>query len=94
MGQSVWRQVQFLGLQNKYINNDVFRLNVNKLIALAFVPVDDVSKVYSSIIIQFDQDTDELLEYFERTWIGQKKSRGNTIITCFSYNQKLSSNYR
>jgi hypothetical protein len=83
MGQSIWRHVQSLGLQNKYVNDDVFRLNVNKLIALAFVPVDDVSKAYSSMIIEFDQDSDELLEYFEKTWIGQKKARGNTIITCF-----------
>jgi hypothetical protein len=51
--------------------------------ALAFVPVDDVSRAYSSMIIEFDQDDDELLEYFEKTWIGQKKARDNTIITCF-----------
>jgi hypothetical protein len=76
MGQSVWRDVQSLGLQNKYINDEVFRLNVNKLIALAFVPVDDVSKAYSSMIIDFHHDADELLQYFEKTWVGQKKTRG------------------
>ena len=86
MGQSVWRHVQSLGLQNKYVNDDAFRLNVNKLLALAFVPVDDVSRAYSSMIIEFDQDGDELLEYFEKTWVGQKKARGNIIINCFPSN--------
>lgn len=39
MGQCVWRHVQSMGLQNKYNNDETFRLNVNKLIALVFVPV-------------------------------------------------------
>jgi len=93
MGQCVWRHVQSIGLQNKYLNDEVFRLNVNKLIALAFVPVDDVSEIYSSMIIDFNQDADELLEYFEKTWVGEKKTRGKyrhhlfllqlEIIICF-----------
>lgn len=90
MGQSVWRRVQSLGLQNKYVNDDAFRLNVNKLLALAFVPVDDVSRAYSSMIVEFDQDADELLEYFEKTWVGQKKARGYLITNCFPCNYKLS----
>ena len=61
MGQSVWRHMQLLGVQNKYVNDDAFRLNDNKLIALAFVPIDDVSKAYSAMIIEFDQDADQLL---------------------------------
>ena len=91
MGQSVWRHVQLLGLQNKYVNDDAFRLNVNKLIALAFVPIDDVSKAYSAMIIEFDQDADQLLEYYEKTWIAEKKSRGKAIIIYFSHNQKIPS---
>jgi hypothetical protein len=50
-------------------------LNVNKFIALALVPVDDVTRAYSLIIMDFNQDADELLEYLEKTWIGQKKTR-------------------
>ncbi|CAF4165667.1 unnamed protein product [Rotaria sordida] len=30
------------------------------------------------MIIDFDQDADKLLEYFEKTWVGQKKGRGQT----------------
>jgi hypothetical protein len=57
---------------------------VNKLVALAFVPIDDVAKAYSSIVIDFDQESDGLLEYFEKTWVGQKRMRGKyKHIVCF-----------
>jgi hypothetical protein len=50
------------------------------LIALAFLPVDDVTRAYSLIIMDFGQDADELLEHFEKIWIGQKKTRGTYSI--------------
>lgn len=63
MGQRLWRHVQSIGLQNRYINDELFRLNVNKLITLAFVPPDNVVKADSSLIIDFDQEADGLLTY-------------------------------
>ncbi|CAF3362901.1 unnamed protein product [Rotaria socialis] len=38
--QAVWRQVQRKGLTTKYNEDEVFRLNVKQLIALAFVSLD------------------------------------------------------
>ncbi|CAF4631856.1 unnamed protein product, partial [Rotaria sp. Silwood2] len=73
-GQCLWREVQSLGLQNKYTNDDKFRINVKKLMGLAFVPVGDVLKAYSSLINDFDDEDYLLLDYFERVWVGQKKS--------------------
>ncbi|CAF2563492.1 unnamed protein product [Rotaria sp. Silwood2] len=67
-------EVQSLGLQNKYTNDDKFRINVKKLMGLAFVPVGDVLKAYSSLINDFDDEDYLLLDYFERVWVGQKKS--------------------
>ncbi|CAF5054651.1 unnamed protein product, partial [Rotaria socialis] len=40
--QAVWRQVQSKGLTTKYKEDEVFRLNVKQLIALAFVPLDQI----------------------------------------------------
>ena len=40
---------------------------------LAFVPVSDVIKGYLSIISDFDDEDYDLLDYFERVWVGQKK---------------------
>jgi hypothetical protein len=75
-GQCLWRELQSLGLQNKYTNDDKFRMNVKKLMSLAFVPVADVLKGYSAIIDDFDEEDNDLLDYFERVWVGQKKGRG------------------
>ena len=67
MNHSVWRHVQSIGLHNEYANDETFLLSVNKLIALAFLPVDDVARAYSSMIIDFGQDADKLLDDFEKT---------------------------
>ena len=75
-GQCIWREIQSLGLQNKYINDEKFRINVKKLMDLAYVPVSDVIKAYSSIATDFDVEDNDLLHYFERVWIGPKKGRG------------------
>ncbi|CAF1126879.1 unnamed protein product, partial [Rotaria magnacalcarata] len=76
-GQAVWRQVQNKGMATKYREDESFRLNVKKLIALAFVPVGDVIKAFDIVAELFDDDdADDLLDYFEKTWIGERKRRG------------------
>ncbi|CAF1624098.1 unnamed protein product [Rotaria magnacalcarata] len=73
--QVVWRQVQSKGLTTKYNEDEVFRLNVKQLIALAFVPLDQIIIGFDLICDQFDADADDLLEYFEKTCIGEPKRR-------------------
>jgi hypothetical protein len=75
-GQCFWRQVQGFGLQKKYQEDKSFNSNVKQLIALAFVPVSDVIKGFELIADNFDDDADDLLDYFEKTWIGEPKKRG------------------
>ena len=70
------RQVQSKGLITKYNQDECFRLNVKELIALAFVPLGDVTAAFELISDQSDEDADDLLCYFERTWIGEPKRRG------------------
>lgn len=72
----MWRHVQSEGFQERYTSDEIFRINVNKLVALAFVPVNDVVKAYMSIFNDFDHECEELLAYFEKTWVGQKRTRG------------------
>ena len=43
---------------------------------LAYVPVSDVIKAYSSITTDFDVEDNDRLNYFERVWVGPKKGRG------------------
>ncbi|CAF1192190.1 unnamed protein product [Adineta ricciae] len=75
-GQYIWRNIQSHGLQNKYQADKSFYLNVKKLIALAFVPILDVVKAFKLIVDDFDDDADQFLNYFEKTWIGERKRRG------------------
>ena len=74
-GQCIWREIQPLGLQNKYTIDENFRINVKKLMGLAYVPVLDVIKAYSSIATDFDVEENDLLNYFERVWVGPKKGK-------------------
>ena len=73
----IWRQVQSKGLATKYREDQRFRLNVKKLIALAFVPVGEISTAFDLVATQLDDDVDDLLDYFENTWIGEPRRRGN-----------------
>ena len=75
-GQCIWRQLQALGLQKKYQEDKPFNLSVRKLIALAFLPIVDVVKAFDLLSDEFDDDADKLLDYFESTWIGARKTRG------------------
>ena len=78
----MWRQVQNKGLTTKYNVDEYFRLNTKKLIALAFVPLDQVITGFDFIVNQLDDndDADDLIDYFEKTWVGQPKRGGNIFL--------------
>ena len=82
----MWRQVQNKGLTTKYNADEYFRLNITKLIALAFVPLDQIITGFDLIVNQLDDDddddadADDSIDYFEKTWVGQPKSRGNIFL--------------
>lgn len=67
-------------MAKKYQENKEFRESVRKLIALAFLPVNDVVAGFDLVSAEFDDDADDLLDYFERTWIGEPKRRGKKFV--------------
>ena len=75
-GQSVWRQIQAKGLAKKYQGEENFRLSVKKLLALAFVPINDIFTGFDLVAAEFDDDSEEFIDYFEKTWIGEPTKRG------------------
>ena len=87
-GQRVWRQVQSKGLSTKYQQDENFRLNVKKLIALAFLPVSDVVTGFDLVAAEFDDNADDFLDYFEKTWIGERTRRGKKFIN-FDFSQVI-----
>ena len=80
-GQSVWRHVQSKRLSKKYQEDDDFRSNIKKLIALAYLPLDDIIKGFDLVATEFDDDADDFLDYFEKTWIGEPKRRGKIFLS-------------
>ena len=61
LGQAVYHRVQAEGLQEAY--NDATDL------ALAYVPVDDVPKVFNLLRDDSPDDLIPVLDYFERTYV-------------------------
>ena len=55
-------------------------MNVKELIALAFVPVSDAIKWFDLIADEFDDDAEDLLGYFEKTWIREPKKTSKLLI--------------
>ncbi len=55
----------------KYSQDLEFRIRVNKLAALAFLPVADVIPAFESLSTTFLNDDLSLVSYFETTWIGR-----------------------
>lgn len=87
--QCIWYHIQSCRLRKSYNTDVTFAVNVRQLMALAFVPVDNVISTYESIVSSdyYDLNSDifeDLLTYFETTWIGKlhhnKKETGETII--------------
>ena len=60
----------------QYSENEYFRLNIKKLIVLAVVPVDEGVATFDLIANQSGDDADDLLDYFEKTWIGKRIKSG------------------
>lgn len=79
--QAVWRNIQSNHLSKKYSDDETFRLNIKKLVALAFVPVADIIQGFELVAADLEDEADDFLDYFERTWVGEPKKRGNKINT-------------
>lgn len=78
--QSVWRHIQECGLQKKYQDDENVSFEIRKLLALTFVPPQDVIHHYDVLInSEYYIDNKEVfkpvLEYFEPTWIRKKGKR-------------------
>jgi hypothetical protein len=78
LNQSVLRKVNELGMKNDYETDDVLRGSVRCLSALAHVPVDDVAESFDLLAEDMPEHDrmNELLSYFEHTYIRGRRLRG------------------
>lgn len=93
-GQNIWRHVQQLGLQTKYSEDDDFALNIRLLIALAYVPKENVIDAFEELMQtdfyqdnpdnEYNQEIQYLVAYFEATYIGAFNRTGQRKNPMFS----------
>lgn len=88
-GQNIWRNVQGVGLQSAYSNDDEFAFNIKLLPALAYVPKERVQDAYDELMNTefFDEDgtsthveaIQQLVAYFQDTYISRKNRKGKNV---------------
>ncbi len=70
----IWLTYNFyisaLGCQNKYENDPVFSHNIHKIVALTFIKSDDVVNGYEALLLDLEDNSQAILDYFEETYIG------------------------
>ena len=71
LGQCVYQKLQELGLSELYLQEEEVRVRCKMLVALAFVPVQDVVAELESLGEDIPDELIPLIDYFEDTWIGR-----------------------
>lgn len=70
--QSMWRKIQEIGLQARYVESDEMRYQLKLPTVLAFIPPDDVESVFLSQKSKVnDPQVLEFYEYFETNYVGK-----------------------
>ena len=90
LSSNVWKKVQELGLQQRYLEDQEFAIHCRMLCALAFLPEDDVidgfEQLTDTMREQFNNDLDDLIDYFEDTYIGRFRRNAHRGRPQFSIN--------
>ena len=90
LGQSAWRRVQGLGLSVKYLEDPAFALRVRRLLALAFVPPNEIHQYMALTLADEVSKGDGLLQfvkYFQDTYVGQRVNDEIIIPGLFPHQQ-------
>lgn len=75
--QCLYRKIQAAGLKLRYDNDSEFSLKMRMLNALAFVPLPHVVEAFDELCDSdvFPGEAQEVVDYFEDTWIGRPDRR-------------------
>ena len=72
---NIWKYTQYLGLSQRYNQEEEFALYIRMLPALAFLPAGDVIEGFEELVdtirVLYDDVGDDLLQYFKDTYIGR-----------------------
>lgn len=76
-GQSLWRKIQENGLQQLYVQEENVRMALKMLLALAFLPVDEVSDAFDELVADYPPELMPFVNYFEDNYVGRRNRRGD-----------------
>lgn len=85
--QAIWKHTVSKGLKQPYSDNEVVRNTVRKLLALPFVPVEDICEVFDEIVNSIPEDHEheeqlmEVINYVEHTYVRGRPARGRRAAT-------------
>ena len=83
----MWKHIQQLRLQERYINNPEFALHLRMISSLAFLPPNDVQNSFDQhaalIRSQYGIDADGVLDYFEDHYVGRFRVNAQRGIPTF-----------
>ena len=71
LAQNVYRKVQSEGLQERYSTDVDFAVNVRSIVALAFVPIDQLVDTFETLQDSLDDEIAPIADYFEDNYIGR-----------------------
>ncbi|KAG0432438.1 hypothetical protein DMUE_5500 [Dictyocoela muelleri] len=88
-GQSIWQKIQQIGLSSYYLQNIAFKLDVRKIILLAFSPSTNISLAYAKIkeamnISHEYPRLNDFFDYIEKMYIPLKHSIESEKSSTFS----------
>ena len=86
--KNVWKKLQSVGLQERYIADQEFATHLRMIPALAFLPPQHVIDVFERLSDHIRQtygaDADEVLDYFEDTYIGRFRRNDLRAVPTFA----------
>lgn len=76
--QSLYRKIQEVGLQTMYNDgeDDTIRVQTNMIAALAFVPVEEVPRIFRLLQNLVEEELLPVMQYFGETYVIGRPARG------------------
>jgi hypothetical protein len=71
LGQSLWRRIQDEGLSNNYRDDENIRMFTKMLLALSFVPPEDVAESFEELNDNRPDELARVYDYWEDNYVGR-----------------------
>ena len=82
LSQSLWRRIQNEGLSNLYRDDENIKLYSKMLIALSFVPPEDVGSAFDELNDSRPDNLQNVYDYWEDNYVGRLR-RVDELTRCF-----------